>query len=78
MKLIQDLSIGKNIKQLRKERKLTQNELCAKMQLFGSNIGITTLAKIENGYRNIRISDLIILQEIFNVSYDEFFKNLTL
>ena len=31
-------------------------------------------AHIEQGIRNIFVSDLILLIEIFDVSYDEFFK----
>ena len=74
-KLLQDISIGQNILRLRKEQSLTQIELSAKMQLLGSTVLVTTLSKIEGGYRNIRVSDLIILKTIFNVPFDEFFKD---
>ena len=33
-------------------------------------------AQIESGKRNIFLSDLIALKNIFNVSYDELFENL--
>jgi len=33
-------------------------------------------AQIESGKRNIFLSDLIALKEIFGVSYDELFKDL--
>lgn len=77
-KLIQDLSIGKNIKNLRKQNKMTQVDLCTKMQLYGSSLSVTSLAKIEGGYRNIKISDLVILKSIFDVTYDKFFKDLNI
>lgn len=75
-KLLQDMSIGENIRQLRKKHKLTQIQLSAQMQVYGSNMTDTTLAKIEGGYRNVRVSDLVILKTIFKVSFDDFFEGL--
>ncbi len=77
-KILQDISIGENIRKIRKEHKITQIQLASQMQIYGSTITDTTLAKIEGGYRNIRVSDLVILKTIFKVSYDDFFQNITL
>lgn len=77
-KILQDMSIGKNIRGLRREHRFTQPQLAAKMQTYGSTITDTTLAKIEGGYRNIRVSDLAILKTIFGVSYDRFFDGISL
>ena len=76
-KMLQDLSIGKNIRSIRKEHGLTQSQLVAQMQTYGSTLTDTALAKIEGGYRNIRVSDLVILKTIFKVSYDRFFDELS-
>lgn len=76
-KLLQDMNIGDNIQKLRKACNMTQVQLIMHMHDYGSVISESQLIKIEGGYRNIRISDLVILQKIFNVSYDEFFKGLS-
>lgn len=76
-KLLQDQSLGGNIRRLRKAAGLTQPQLVAKIQVEGGTIGdATTLAKIEAGVRNIRVTDLVALRKIFSCSYEEFFRGL--
>ena len=76
-KLLQDQSLGGNIRRLRKAAGLTQPQLVAKIQVEGGTIGdATTLAKIEAGVRNIRVTDLVALRKIFSCSYEEFFRVL--
>lgn len=76
-KLLQDKCLGTNIRRLRKAAGLTQPQLVAKIQVAGGTIGdVTTLAKIEAGVRNIRVSDLMVLQSIFACDYSEFFRGL--
>ncbi len=76
-KLLQEKCLGTNIRRLRKAAGLTQPQLVAKIQVAGGTIGdVTTLAKIEAGVRNIRVSDLMALQSIFACDYSEFFRGL--
>lgn len=75
-KLLQDISIGSNLKRLRKNSNYTQYQLVTKMQLHGSIICRSSYNNIELGTRNIKISDLNILKKIYNVSFDEFFKGI--
>ena len=76
-KLLQDQSLGGNIRRLRKAAGLTQPQLVAKIQVEGGTIGdATTLAKIEAGVRNVRVTDLVALRKIFSCSYEEFFRGL--
>ena len=76
-KLLQDQSLGGNIRRLRKAAGLTQPQLVAKIQVEGGTIAdATTLAKIEAGVRNIRVTDLVALRKIFSCSYEEFFRGL--
>lgn len=75
-KLLQDVSFGINLKRLRNSKGFSQTSLVAQMQVLGSNISRTTYNKIEQGSRNIYISDLLRLQRIYDVSFDEFFSNL--
>lgn len=75
-KLLQDLSIGDNLRALRKKRGLTQNDVCAQMAHMGRPMLQSTYAQIESGSRNIFVSDLIVLKRIFHTDYNEFFKDL--
>ncbi|MFI3206552.1 MAG: helix-turn-helix transcriptional regulator [Clostridia bacterium] len=72
-KLRQDESIGKNIKNLRKTSKLTQEQVVARLQLKGSTTMRSVYSRYETGELNIKISDLRILKEIFSCSFDDFF-----
>lgn len=69
-------SFGANLRQLRLEHGYTQEQLVAKLQLLNQNISRSIYAPMECGSYNIRISELIALKEIYNVSYDAFFEGL--
>ena len=75
-KLLQDKSIGKNIQRLRKKGGLSQNDVCIQLELRGRGMVRSTYAHIEQGVRNIFVSDLVLLKEIFDVDYNEFFEGL--
>lgn len=77
-KILQDLNIGPNLRTLRKARQLTQNDVCAQLATkFGRPMLQSTYAQIETGTRNIYVSDLIALKQIFHCTYDDFFHGLT-
>ena len=60
---------GKNIAKLRKERKLTQNQLADILDISREH-----LAKIETAKRGVSINLLFKLSEVLNVSEKEFFE----
>ncbi|MGL4791611.1 MAG: helix-turn-helix domain-containing protein [Anaerotignaceae bacterium] len=72
-KLRQDVNIGYNIRLLRKKANFTQEQVVAKLQLNNSKTTRSIYSRYETGELNIKISDLIILKEIFNCSFDDFF-----
>lgn len=72
--ILADIPLGRNIQTIRTKKNMTQVEVVAQMQLMGSNMSRSTLANIETGRRNIKASDLKLLKTIFNVSYEELFK----
>lgn len=74
--ILQDANFGKNLNKLRKYYHISQYELAAKMQIMGSNISRSTYAKIELGERNIKVTDLVILRQIYDIEYSEFFKGI--
>ena len=63
--------IGAKIRFLRKEKKLTQEQVAAKLQLRGCDITRSALAKIEAGQRHLYPDEIRALKEILNVSYEE-------
>ena len=75
-KLRRDRHMGKNLRDMRKAHGLSQEKLCAELQRRGCDIGRTTYAKYEAGELNIRASVIVALRQIYNCTYDEFFKGL--
>lgn len=75
-KIRRDLNMGDNLRRLRDDNKLSQEKLCAELQRRGCDIGRTTYAKYEAGELNIRASVIVALRQIYNCTYDEFFKGL--
>ena len=77
--LKQDISIGENLKVLRKKANLTQREASAQLEVMGVPITEDILAKIEQGRYSVRISVLLALKQIYRVSsFDAFFDGLHL
>lgn len=68
------IQLGKNIRRIRKEQKIGQTELVALMQLKNVQITRETLAKIERGIQHIKATQLKVIKEILNTSYEEIFK----
>ena len=76
-KLKQDLSIGANLRRLRKQSGLSQEKVAAKLQLVGIDISREIISQMELGNYSIRISILRALKDIYQVdSFDEFFKDI--
>lgn len=77
MKCKQDLSIGPNLKRLRKAAGLTQAMAVAQLQLLGFDISREILSQTENGRYNVPVSLLKALKQIYKVpSYDDFFQGI--
>ena len=65
------INIGKNIRRLRKEKKISQKEMAEKMQLDSIPITRETYVKLERGIRNVGASELKAIKEILDTSYDQ-------
>ena len=77
--LKQDISIGPNIKAIRKKTGLSQKDVSARLEILGIPMTEDIMAKIEQGRYSVRISVLLALKQIYGVhSFDEFFENLHL
>lgn len=75
-KIIQDYNVGRNLRQLRKNSNLTQEQTAAKLQVLGCDTTRSTYSRYETGELNIKVSDLVALKQIFNCNYDDFFAGM--
>ena len=66
--------IGKNIKNIRESRGITQEYLATKLQLMGCDVTRSSIAKIEVGQRHLYPDEIIKLKEILGCSYDDIFR----
>ena len=71
MNQIFECKVGKRIRDFRKQRGLTQEQLSAQLQTRGCDITRSALAKIEAGQRHIYVDELKLLTELLHVSYDD-------
>ena len=65
--------IGKRVKMIRKNKKLTQEELTARIQVKGIDIDRTMLSKIETDSREVYDFEVKAIAEALDVSIDELF-----
>ena len=75
-KLRPDMNIGGNIQKIRYSRKLTQDQVIAKMNLMGIQISKSTYAKLETNRMNIKVSELVAMKEIIECEFNDFFEEL--
>lgn len=77
-KIRQDISIGNNIRSLRRQAHLTQEQVVAQLQLKGLETSRSSYSQIECGTYNIRVSELAALAELFQVDFNAFFQDIHL
>ena len=75
-KLLGSEMLGQNIRRIRAERGLTQEQTVAKLQVLGSPLSRSTYSLIEMGRGNLFVNDLVALKMVFQVDYDEFFRGI--
>lgn len=73
MNINYEKKLGNNIRKIRESRKITQEQLSAKLQINGCDITRSAVAKIEVGQRHIYPDEIKLIKEILNVSFDEIF-----
>ena len=66
--------VGENIRSIRIKAGLTQEMLSAKLQLEGCDVTRSALAKIEVGQRHLYPDEIIFMQKILNVTFEEILK----
>ena len=74
-KIKQDsIYIGKNIRAIRRKKKIKQTEMVIKLQLLGVDMMREALVKIERGIQHIYASQLRGIKEVLDTTYDELLK----
>ena len=71
MNLTIEKAVGQNVRKLRINALLTQDQLTAKLQLHGCDITRSALAKIEVGQRHLYVDEIIALCRILKCKYEE-------
>ncbi len=67
---------GKNIKKFRKKQKITQEDLCARMQVMGFKISRSDISKLETGKRFITDVEVVGFSNALKVDIMELYQNL--
>lgn len=66
--------VGKNIKKIRKDKNVTQADLCACMQVMGFKLSRSDISKLENGKRFINDIEIIGFTDALKVSILDLYK----
>lgn len=70
--------IGNNILRIRKEKKVTQEDLCARMQVMGYQISRSDISKLENGKKFIADFEVYGFAKALKVSILDLFDGIDL
>ncbi len=65
--------VGQNIRKLREQIGMTQEQLAAKLQLSGCDITRSAVAKIEVGQRHLYPDEIILIRKILRTQYEDIF-----
>ena len=68
--------IGTTIKTIRKRNKITQEDLCARMQVMGYQISRSDISKLENGKKMITDFEIVGFMKALKVSLLDLFKDV--
>lgn len=65
--------LGNNIRKIRENKNMTQEQLAAKLQINGCDITRSAIAKIEVGQRHIYPDEIKLIKEILDTAFDTLF-----
>ena len=63
--------VGQRIRFHREKKRMTQDQLSAKLQLRGCDITRSALAKMEVGQRHIYLDEMKLIVEILGIDYSD-------
>ena len=62
---------GQNVRKLRKQKKMSQDQLAAKLQTEGLGVNQNSVSRIENGKRVVADYELKALAHVLSVAVDD-------
>lgn len=65
--------IGKNIKKYRQMQKLSQTDICTKLQLLGVNMYIADIYEIENNKRLVKDFEVKAFSIVLNIDINDLY-----
>lgn len=65
--------LGNNIRKVRENKNMTQEQLAARLQINGCDITRSAIAKIEVGQRHIYPDEIKLIKEILDTTFDTLF-----
>lgn len=68
---------GKNIREIRENKKMTQEQLAAQLQINGCDITRSAVAKIEVGQRHIYPDEIKLIKEVLDTTFDKMFYTMS-
>ena len=68
--------VGERIVKLRKERKMSQKDLLAQLQINNIEIGQSALSDLEGQRRKVSDKELVVLAKIFGASVEELLREV--
>ena len=75
-KITKNKTVGYNLRRLREDAGLSQEKLCAKLQLRGCDLEWSIYAKYELGTLNVKVDILVELKDLYQCAYEDFFRGL--
>lgn len=69
-------TVGNNVRILREKCGITQEQLAAKLQIYGCDITRSAVAKIEVGQRHLYPDEIFLIRKILSVNYEKFFEGI--
>ncbi len=70
--------IGKNVKRLRKQRKMSQKQLSEKLELLSVYICRGSISRVEDRIRTVTDIEIYALAKVLGVSIEELFEKVEL
>jgi transcriptional regulator with XRE-family HTH domain len=67
--------VGPQVRYLREQKEMTQDQLAARCNIVGLNISRSTLAKIESQVRRVTDSEVALLAKALKVDVAELYEN---
>ena len=67
--------IGKNLRKYRKLKRISQNDICRRLDLIGVTMYISDIYEIEHGKKTVKDFEVLAFCKVLNISLEEIYLN---